>query len=493
MAAVVTSTDLFIDNFNAENAAFSLTEWLHDHPEDVKIAQIAALVFGALLLATLPLSLSVSVALGIGLGTLGALSLLASIVSWIFLNYITCARHDPNEHVFEAQADGAGRLYYSGNVPILELSGTDRENGRAHGYLLGRHIHALYGKMELAIHTILRQPRAGSLPNTLAEIRERVPENYLEELEGLAEGFNRWAEDAGVSRRFSADDFLLIHLLPDSKHFHTHAIEKGLTTEEPAGQRTGANLSLACTTILHRDEEQGLIFGRNMDWCPFGEGGENSLLVVWKKRDYERGVAALSIPGLIGVITGWNQQRTCLAMNVCPGETDKIAGIPSIFYNRMMLDLYQNVQEIDAERQRPRSRPLGPYHMTIADAGGNGACFSFYQAEDGQDHVRRAENEPLIALNWRYPQCEGGFFNSQTRCEILTRYFHNASLQMEDGLIDVRKLIENALQLSPYVNSYITMHSLIFLPEQNEVALSWDNGYAASMPRQRLRMSEVFN
>jgi len=52
--------------------------------------------------------------------------------------------------------------------------------------------------------------------------------------------------------------------------------------------------------------------------------------------------------------------------------------------------------------------------------------------------------------------------------------------------------MQNALQLTPYVNAWITMHSLLFAPHEDTVSMSWDNGYAASQTPETVSMTEFF-
>jgi hypothetical protein len=268
-----------------------------------------------------------------------------------------------------------------------------------------------------------------------------------------------------------------MHLIPDSKHFHPHTLEQEwgeyLAEEEPAG-------SLACTSLLDRDDQGHVIFGRNMDWCPFGEAGGKSLVMVWKRK----GIAVLGVPGMIGPVTGWNKNKIAIAMNVCPGETAEVRGMPSILFNRHVLESADSVHSI--HRLVDVEQPLGPYHLTIAGPK-EGGCISFYQ-EDGNHHRRDLLDRHIEVLNWEYPLCQGGYFNSQCRHELLTPYF--------DGAKNIAnrhpKLMENALQLAPYINSWITMHSLVFRPAQDQIKMNWDNGYAASGQWIEGRMTEFF-
>ncbi|NGX33776.1 MAG: hypothetical protein K1060chlam1_00117 [Candidatus Anoxychlamydiales bacterium] len=475
------SIDEYIKNFNSANSRFSPTKWIHDHPTIVKVMQVVGLTLGAGAVIALSLFAPILPAqIAVGIKLAGGLSVLGSVISWLFLKYVTLAKDDMTIHAYQEKSCEGGRLYYRGDIPVLEFTGNNPEKwGHAHGFLLGAEICKLKKNLDLAVHSILRLPRSKNLPKVLETVRQKIPLEYQQEMRGLAEGYNEWAKQAGVSLRITEDDVLLMHLIPDSKHFHPKALEKKwseyLIGKKPAG-------SIACTSILDRDDQGNVIFGRNMDWCPFGEAGGKSLVMVWKTK----GVAVLGIPGMIGAVTGWNKNKVAVAMNVCPGITTETRGMPAILFNRHVLESATSVFAV--RKLVKKERPLGPYHLTIADPK-EGSCISFYQ-KDGNNHQRDLadDKKTIEVLNWEYPECEGGFFNSQYRHELLTPYFNGASN------IPNRhpKLMENALQFAPYVNSWITMHSLVFRPGEDKVKISWDNGYAASGRWAETKMTDFF-
>ncbi len=466
---VLVSTDTYIQQFNAQHHSFSPLLWMHDNPTTLKVMQVAGVVLGAVAFAALPLTAAITVA---------TVTIGAALGSWLCQKYLTSSHHPMTEHAYQEGSCEAGRLYYRGDLPILELNTQEPvKAGEAHGYLLGSAIHELKSHLDLVRHTVLREPRACELRDILNEVREKIPQEYIDEMEGVANGYNRWAQEAGKTARLTLDDVVLMHLIPDSKHFHPKQVKSH------QNELLGA---MACTSLLQRGtSDEGVIFGRNMDWIPFGDGGGKSLLIVWKPEN----VAALGVPGMIGVITGWNQKRLTLAMNVSPGETTEVRGLPAILYNRLVLSEASTVAE--AKNLMERVRPLGPYHMTIADAEEEAAAISFYQDADGKDFTRSLEDDQYLpVLNWCYPACEGGYFNSSGRDKLLNQYMKGAKERVDH--IEGRKLINNALAIAPLVNSRITMHSLVMLPKADEVELNWDNGFAASNPRQHLALTEVF-
>ncbi|MBA3237489.1 MAG: hypothetical protein H0T62_03950 [Parachlamydiaceae bacterium] len=491
------TTNNYIEKFNEQNNRTCFTKWMHDNPTTLKVVQIASVLIGVAAIASLPWTLpAVGIAIASTIAVTGGVLLLATLASWLFQKYLTSDKHEITEQVFQAGEHEFGRLYYRGNIPILELDDSNPYGaGLAHASLLGEHIHRLKKNLDLILHGILRKPDADQIPKVIEALKREIPEEYLEEMKGLTDGFNQWAKETNNSApHVTVEDVLLMHLIADIKHFNPSQVENTLSGHKSIWERISDALtpSPACTTLLHRDEEKGVIFGRNMDWCPFGHGGGESLFVVWK----HSGVATLGVPGLIGAGTGWNRDRLTFAMNVSPGETSEVRGMPSMLYNRHIVQNAHSVE--DAESLMERVKPLGPYHLTLADPSGNGKSVSFYQGENQTDHIRSLDEdedldeEVLQVLNYTYPKLEGNIFNSEGRRELLNRYFGGANKDINEGKSEWYNLIDNALKLTPLVNAWMTLHSLMLVPQSGDVAVSWDNGYAADMPRQNINMDEFF-
>lgn len=139
-------------------------------------------------------------------------------------------------------------------------------------------------------------------------------------------------------------------------------------------------------------------------------------------------------------------------MNVCPGDTSTLArlSLPAIFTNRLLLEKCENV----------------------------------YQNADGTHHVREVlPGVPLTVVNWRYPECAGGTFNSFDRVCRLNNHFrtHHPSSAS----------VATAMRL-PLVNSWITLHRLLFEPVASRVQLTRNNSFAASGSMHALSMTSVF-
>jgi hypothetical protein len=148
------SVDEYTKNFNAEHSQFSLSKWIHDHPMAVKVAQVAGLVLGlAAVVASFLFAPVLPVGIVVGIGLVGGFSVLGSIVSWLFLKYVTCAKNDMTIHAYQEKSCEGGRLYYRGDIPVMEFTGNDPEKwGHAHGFLLGAEICKLKKNLDLAVH-----------------------------------------------------------------------------------------------------------------------------------------------------------------------------------------------------------------------------------------------------------------------------------------------------------------------------------------------------
>ena len=118
-------------------------------------------------------------------------------------------------HAFTPRQCNGGRLYYDGDVPILTLTADDPFlAGMAHGYLCGEAINRLSKRFSLALHSFAKQPRPGDVPHMLATVRRTVSPKYLKEMEGLVEGYNKWAREQHwwiLPKTITVDDVLLFH------------------------------------------------------------------------------------------------------------------------------------------------------------------------------------------------------------------------------------------------------------------------------------------
>jgi hypothetical protein len=445
------------------------------------------MVLGAGLVLAVPFSFALFGMAGVALAAGGLVIALISYAAYSALDIFIPFQHDMKTHVFQPGSCEGGRLYYQCDVPILSLDADDpRKAGKAHGYLLGEHLNRIYKKLDFVMHTLAREPRAEEIKDTIQQVKRTIPTEYLEEMEGMVEGFNQWAEEHPFSspRRLTLDEVILVHLMPDHHNFHPGQEEvEGLEFFTPLQD-------VACSVLIDRDEKEGITFGRNMDWSSFGLLGAHSLIINRKHASRGYTTVEVGIPGFIGTITGMNSQGLSLSMNVCMGTNDSIKGMPAAFFNRYCLEHQSSVREVKSFVSH--HQPLGAYHLTVADAQ-EARSFHFYQSYD-EGHVERewTPDHPLVVLNCRYSNdgtTSSPMHHSNERAAILSSYFNQARQKVSSR--EKAKLVAHGLSL-PFVNNELTTHKVVMQPELGTMKVAFNNAWAGKDPLHEVRTRELF-
>lgn len=492
------NTDLFINQFNQAHPFFvnfsgmeKAAYWIYNHPAIVKTVEISGMCLGAA--ACLILSPAVFKASKLGAvacALIGALTAAVTFVAYKVLDIVVAPHHSMETHVFTPAVFKAGRLYYQGNTPILELQSDDPyEAGLAHGYLMGRPLDDLLGQLKF-IKRLAGMPEAQQIPKTLQSIREKLLPEHLRELEGLVAGYKQWSQEHKWSKQeVTVDDLILFHLMPDSLHFRPADVEPRLKDE----QKKPDENPLGCTVVIDQDEKEGMVFGRNMDWPSFGVFGRYSLVINRKYAGQKFSTAEIGMPGFVGTLTGMNEHGFSLAMNVCSGNSGSVRGVPAAFFNRACLESCQSVQE--ATDKIGLESPLGSYHLNTADAQG-AKSFHFYQGSGNDLHVVREwqAGQPLITTNCKYTS--GGRKTAHMHCsaereKIIQDLFDGAAAQVQADALQKAKLVEASLTL-PHVNNSITTHTVVMYPQAMKMKAAFDNAYSAKAPLREIDLEPLF-
>ena len=430
-----------------------------------------------------------AVATGVG-GTLSA----ALLGGHLFEKLVAKIGCDTATYPYADRQYASSRLYHIRDantgrpVPVLELNAhVPSSAGFAHGYLLGAQIHALVDNFQ---HALLGMPNyAATYPRTLAALRAFLHKDEVQEIQGMVIGFNVWAMEAKVARRITFNEVLGVQLLPDMCHFKWEEAEAKARGRRTAPKAPSKPPVMGCTSVMLRNADGKVTWGRNMDWAAFGMCGAMSLPIVWKNHATGHDYAVLGVPGLIGAVTGWNARGLSLAMNVVGGNTRHVAGVPASLYNRRVLREHASVPEMTESMATKTYQPLGPYHLILTDAD-HGHCISFYQNADKRHHVRKLDQAPLWCLNWSYPGNRWDVFSSQGRHNDLNAYFGAAQKLGPVHGEDNKTLIEGALKLGS-TNNLITLHSLVF--SDKNVSMRWSNGFAADQTPVQIARDAVFS
>jgi len=452
--------------------------WGRENPTKatmLKVAQVAALVIGVGVLASLPFTAPIlGAGLIAGLAITGVVLTVSSLITFLFFHSGSHRpmHHDMANHMFKPGKCEGGELYYDGDVPILSLESDDPfVAGKAHGYLCGDAITEV-NKMFLDRHI---HP---DLTASLKAVGDTIPQEYLREMEGFVEGYNEWVKKQPFSksiRLLTLDHMILLHLMPDSLHFDPYI--RHYDDQERA---------VACTALVEKDSARGVVIARNMDWASRGVAGSYSLVIHRKHKDGRNSTAEVGVAGFIGTITGMNDKGLSLSMNVCSGQTSSIRGMPACFFNRVCLERLSSVGDVDRFVFQQKNSPLGSYNMTVADKH-RAESIHFYQSIQGSEesHTKRelTGSDPLTVLNYRYnPEPSGpNVHSSNERTEILRKFY---AARQNRGL-------EEALALK-YVNNHETSHRVVMEPQTNTMRVAFDNYYAGLAPLRKVDLSKLF-
>lgn len=475
-----------------------ISHWMYDHPTTRKAMKVAAYILGTAVVGAAAFVPTVFAT--IGLIATGTLVLGITYLASRILKCLVPIRHDMKDLAFrpdklEKAGKVLGELYYDGLVPILKINSLEpKEAGYTQGYLLQEAISSLRANAEFCIFTLGRQKRPSEFLAVLNTVKSVLPNRFLLELEGMVEGYN--AKKGRFEKSICLDDLIYLQLMPDAMYFHVENF-KGIAKRQNRSPESEAPFvsaqAVACTLLGLQNQEGAPLIARTMDWASFGIAGKCSLII---SRLYETGMrtAEVGIPGLVGTLTGVNSRGVSVAMNVTgyPGKVDTVEGIPSSFYNRMVLEQCASFDE--AAQFVASHRALGPYHLTITDPTKSGT-FSLYQKHDWTGNwqkdkdnsycLRLLSNQiPLITTNCSCTPTKFPMFNSRYREEKIKEY------------LDKNKNIENTkeiLKLSqsiPWVNNHLTTHRVLMGHQTLEVA--FDNAWAGERALHSVDLRNLF-
>lgn len=469
--------------------------WLYDHPTTRKAAEVASYIIGAGFVVAACFSPALPAV--VGLAAVGVLVMGITYAASKILNCMVPKPHDMQTHVFrpeklEKNGKLLGELYYDNHLPILKIHSKDSyDAGYVQGYLLNEALSSLRSNVEFCLFTLAREKRPTKIQNILDAIKDKIPQRFILELQGLADGYN--ARKSYFDKAITLDDLLYLQLMPDKTYFKPGKIKagNGIMDSQPLIQLQTA----ACTVIGLKDKDSAPLLARTMDWPSFGKAGTLSLIVSRINSATGVRTAEVTVPGLIGTLTGVNSSGLTTSMNVTKYENGitTIEGIPAALYNRMVLEECESFDQ--AETFISTYQPLGPYHLTVSDQVKAGT-FSLYQQKDWSGNWSEDRNnghllrlldteKPLVTTNCSYNSNQTDMFNGKVRELLIQQYFQENSRIQEP-----RGVLENS-QSIPWVNNHLTTHRVLLGSKTLEVA--FDNAWAGDRALHSLNLAEIFS
>src|SRR5262245_10888322 len=219
----------------------------------------------------------------------------------------------------EAKA-GKGELKYVNGIPVLTLEGTPEEIGTQFA--------------ELALKPA-KKPLIGRVDSYMKQIGwEKTFPTMIKFADIVYYSFPKpnQVELKTAAKVADVDQKLLtaLNAIPDL------AKMGGCSTlvVEPARSSTGAPL-----------------FGRILDWPPFEELPESTLVIVCPPKD-KHAFAAVTFPVLLGVLSGMNDAGLSLAINEITASKDEskspnMSGTPMLFLFRKILEECTTLDEVE--------------------------------------------------------------------------------------------------------------------------------------------------
>jgi len=324
-------------------------------------------------------------------------------------------------------ASDRGRLRIVEGIPVLRLAGTPREMGRQHGRILRRQIR--YLQKEYFEAMLVKVVGRRNLEQWTRAVEPYLPAEMREEMEGLAEG-------SGLSYR----DILHINTMTDRLQ------------------------ALFCSTVVAAGDATRngeVFFGRNLDF-PGRNMLQKTTVVIVYRPEGGTPLAAVTWPGLIGVLSGMNARGVAGATMLIHRGRGIRPGLPYMLMYRAALaraartrDVYDFI--LAAKRTTANN-------FMVVDAAGAAELLEY----DPEVVVRRkAERGTLCSTNFfKSKELAGRCFPvGRSRYESLDRF-----LDREAGRIDLGSVVEALREVArPW---YLNVQSMVFLPKRRAIYLS---------------------
>ena len=334
---------------------------------------------------------------------------------------------------FPEAKSGKGELKYVNDIPVLTVEGTPEEIGAQFG--------------ELALKPA-KKPLLGRVDSYMKLIG--------------------WQEQFPKMLKFS---FLVYANFPKANQVEldtackTADVDKNLLTALnaiPDMAKMGG-----CSTLVVQPERSstgGPLFGRLLDWPPFEELPEHTLVIVFKPKD-KHAFAAVTFPILLGAISGMNDAGLSLAINEIYGAKDgskgqNIGGMPMLLLFRKILEECMTVEE--AEKILAAASRTTWFCLTVTDKKG-GCVFEVTP----RNVVRRDAIKDVCCCTNHFRTDE---LSVSTKC---ARYPKLEEVQKADGKLGVAEI---AKALDSVNQGAGTVHAMVFEPKERVLHLAVGGG-----------------
>jgi len=379
-------------------------------------------------------------------------------------------------------------------ILVLHLKGSPYEMGYQHG-MLTKH---LMGKSKGAFDEAVPPIKGGRVGEwivkkyllwKLGKMEKYVPEEFIEELKGMA--------DSITEREVDYREILLYHAMRDIGQVLTRPVrdvsrrlvvwdrsskdDRYSLLSYPAISNGGCSSFIA---LPQATKNRKLIYGRNFDFLK--EGSLESLITFYEP-DEGNSFVSIGWPGMIGVVSGMNDKGLTVGLLTAYSKDVSFDGMPSCFLMRKVLQYANNVEE--AKEIIIQTKRTGPNIFLLADekeALVVECSATKYALRKPQDSLLYSSNHFLSPIyekdKKRKKALESG--DSEARYERMEKL-----LKEKYGQIDVEygiKILRDDIILKEN-----TLHSVLFLPRTLEFLVAQGPSAKGEFIRFNLERPEV--
>jgi hypothetical protein len=338
-------------------------------------------------------------------------------------------------------------LKYINEVPVLLVKGTPEEMGEAAGVLVLKPAAKLFG---LTNEFAKRHGLENVWPlmmNAGGLFSSRFPAHHLQEVEAMARA-------AGQPRG----------LLVGVNMFHDLMGLGGCSALLVEGSRSSTGQPL---------------FGRNLDWPPFFNLHEYTIVTVYRPKD-KHAFALIGYPGMIGCATGMNDAGLCLGTLEVTASKDRAprydpTGTPYMLALRRVLEDCSTVEE--AEKLLRSMRRATMHNLAICDRN-SAAVFEI----TSKSLAVRTDEEGLCSCTNHFRCAELCLNKKCWRYAILEKSGSKEKLSLKDV----------AKQMHAVNQGAATLQTMIFEPAALKLHLAYGPGPATALPLRELHLQPLF-
>ncbi len=309
------------------------------------------------------------------------------------------------------------------SIPIIELRGDGNEIGAEYAKELGPQIKSLQGYLDRYLKNDTERAKAMA---AAVFFEATLPQRYRDEVASMANAIPLDEKKLMLAQCF-------LDLTPMT----------------------------ACSTITlpaGASPDGVARFGRNLDFPSFNMVDKSTVVLVFHPKG-KNAFAAITWPGLIGVLSGMNEHGLCLAnMEVTRGMRFPSAMPYSLLYRKILEDCKTVDEAIALLQKTPRQTAN---NLMLMDAAGNRAVAEITPTSVT---VRRGvDNAALISTNHQRAQDA----DTQGRCDRYD-YLHDTA-KSEFGKIGtdrIKSMLDHVSQ------GNMTLQSMIFEPANRVIYLA---------------------